>query len=222
MTEPVSSRAIEKPTEQRRTGPDRRTVAATGRRVNERPSLLMRVLGIAGRDLVMIAATLGAIVFTVRHTHPIFANQPTVAAALTHAVPAIKAALAAPPKDTGEVARIEASPQFKADKTKFASDLVRTGRMSQARADSIAYYAVREAYVRGIPPAVIFGVMLTENALFVSGAMSNVGAVGLMQVYPKVWLKALSAKFGKDLASDSTNLKYGIYILKQYIKSDSR
>jgi hypothetical protein len=45
--------------------------------------------------------------------------------------------------------------------------------------------------------------------------------VGLMQVYPKVWLKALSAKFGKDLATDSTNLKYGIYILKQYIKSDS-
>jgi hypothetical protein len=93
--------------------------------------------------------------------------------------------------------------------------------MTQARADSIAYYAVREAYLDGIPPAVVFGVMLTENALFVSGAMSNVGAVGLMQVYPKVWLKALSAKFGKDLASDSTNLKYGIYILGQYIKSDS-
>src|SRR5262249_17723741 len=29
------------------------------------------------------------------------------------------------------------------------------------------------------------------------------------------------AKFGKDLATDSTNLKYGIYILRQYIKSDS-
>ncbi|HEY4130602.1 MAG TPA: hypothetical protein VGM50_08285, partial [Gemmatimonadaceae bacterium] len=31
----------------------------------------------------------------------------------------------------------------------------------------------------------------------------------------------LKDKFGSDLASDSTNLKYGIYILKQYIKSDS-
>ena len=51
--------------------------------------------------------------------------------------------------------------------------------------------------------------------------MSNVGAVGLMQVYPKVWLKALRERFGSDLASDSTNLKYGIYILKQYVKSDS-
>src|SRR5947207_15633979 len=110
MTEPASSRAIEQPTEQRRTGPDRRTVAAGGRRVERRPTLWMRVLGIAGRDLAIIAASLGTIVFTVRHTRPIFANQPTVAAALTHAVPAIKAALAAPPKDTGAVARILASP----------------------------------------------------------------------------------------------------------------
>jgi hypothetical protein len=80
---------------------------------------------------------------------------------------------------------------------------------------------VRESYLEGIPPAVVFGVMLTENSLFVSNEMSSVGAVGLMQVYPKVWLKELSAKFGKNLAVDSTNLKYGIYILKRYIKSDS-
>jgi hypothetical protein len=93
--------------------------------------------------------------------------------------------------------------------------------MNQARADSIAYYAVREAYRNGIPPAVIFGVLLTENARFVSGAMSNVGAVGLMQVYPKIWLKELRDKFGSDLASDSTNIKYGVYILKQYVKTDS-
>src|SRR5439155_8777899 len=108
---------------------------------------------------------------------------------------------------------------FKQDCAAFAEDLVRTGRRSQARAYSISYYAVREAYIRGIPPAVIFGVMLTENSLFVSNAMSNVGAVGLMQVYPRIWLKALSSKFGRDLAADSTNLKYGVYILSQYMKS---
>ena len=66
-----------------------------------------------------------------------------------------------------------------------------------------------------------FGVMLTENAMFVSSAMSNVGAVGLMQVYPKIWLKELRGKFGSDLAADSTNLKYGIYILSSYIKHSS-
>jgi soluble lytic murein transglycosylase-like protein len=80
---------------------------------------------------------------------------------------------------------------------------------------------VREAYLNHIPPAVMFGVMLTENSRFISGAMSDVGAVGLMQIYPKVWLKALSGKFGKDLASDSTNIKYGAFILRSYIKSDS-
>ena len=47
--------------------------------------------------------------------------------------------------------------------------------------------------------------------------MSNVGAVGLMQVYPKVWLKKeFSDSLGKDLASDSTNVRYGVFILDQY------
>ena len=76
---------------------------------------------------------------------------------------------------------------------------------------------MREAYTRGISPAIIFGVMLTENARFISKAMSNVGAVGLMQVYPKVWLKKeFSDSLGKDLASDSTNLRYGVFILDKY------
>jgi soluble lytic murein transglycosylase-like protein len=93
--------------------------------------------------------------------------------------------------------------------------------MDPSRADTVAYYAVREAYLRGIPPAVVFGVMLTENSRFVSSALSNVGAVGLMQVYPKVWLKALQEKLGADLATDSTNLKYGVYILSTYIKTNN-
>jgi hypothetical protein len=184
------------------------------------PDRWLRWVGIAGRDLLIIIGTVSAIVFSIRHEHPIFANQPSLASALTHTVPATKSVLTAP-TDTGKLAELERSPNFARDRAAFAADLVKTGRMNQARADSIAYYAVRESYVEGVPPAVVFGVMLTENALFVSGAMSNVGAVGLMQVYPKVWLKALSSKFGKDLASDSTNLKYGIYILSQYIKSDS-
>ena len=40
-----------------------------------------------------------------------------------------------------------------------------------------------------------------------------------MQVYPKVWLKALSKKFGaNDIAADSTNLRYGVFILSNYLK----
>lgn len=218
---PVASRELE--STERRGAADRRHDANHGRRNGREPrrSRWMRTIG---RDVLIIAASVSAIVFTVNRVHPIFANQPTVVASLTKEIPAAKAALSTPEtpaKDTGRLGQLVSSPQFEADRRAFSADLMKTGRMSQERADSIAYYAVREAYVNGIPPAVVFGVMLTENAKFVSGAMSNVGAVGLMQVYPKIWLKALRDRFGSDLATDSTNLKYGIYILKQYVKSDS-
>lgn len=204
-----------------RSGTDRRAQPSETRRAPA-PSRWARWSGIAGRDALIIISTVSAIIFSVRHVNPIFSGQPTIAASITKALPIAKAAFPnAAPKDTSQLAQLVASPQFEKDRKAFAADLVATGRMSQARADSISYYAVRESYRNGIPPAVVFGVLLTENSRFVSGAMSNVGAVGLMQVYPKVWLKALSAKFGSDLATDSTNLKYGIFILKQYVKSDS-
>jgi soluble lytic murein transglycosylase-like protein len=214
---PVSAEALG-PAD-RRADRDRRSIPDVGRRI-EPPDQWKRRVAVAARDLSIIVGAVCAIVFSVNRIHPIFANQPTVVQSLTKAVPAAKAALgASAPKDTGQIAAIVNSPKFEHDREAFASDLVKTGRMTQQRADSIAYYAVRESYLNAIPPAVVFGVMLTENAKFISGAMSNVGAVGLMQVYPKIWLKALKDKFGTDLASDSTNLKYGIYILKQYIKS---
>lgn len=216
----MSTPAVPPQSERRHTA-DRRADATPDRRGGER-SIWVKWLGIAGRDVVIALAAVTAIVFAVRRTHPIYTNQPSVVARLTKTAPAVTRTVVGPtPADTSRLAQMMASPQFEKDRQAFAADLVATGRMTQARADSIAFYAVRESYVEGIPPAVVFGVMLTENSRFISGAMSNVGAVGLMQVYPKVWLKSLSAKFGKDLASDSTNLKYGIYILKQYIKSDS-
>jgi ABC-type cobalt transport system substrate-binding protein len=202
----------------RRARADRRHDTVPGRRGERLSIRKRRVLALLG-DIGVIIVLVAAIIFAVNHERPIFAGQPSVAQSLAERVPLTKPILAptASP-DTGRLASLLASPAFAADSANFAADLVRTGRMSQARADSIAYYAVREAYQRGIPPAVIFGVMLTENALFVSNALSNVGAVGLMQVYPKIWLKALGDKFGTDLASDSTNVKYGVYILAEYIK----
>lgn len=206
---------------ERRAEHDRREEPAPSRRTAP-PSWSTRWLGIAGRDLLIVGGALVAIIAAITFTRPIFSNQPSVVAAMRKTAPMVaKTVLAPTPADTSRLARMLASPQFEVDRKAFAADLVKTGRVNPLRADSIAYYAVRESYVNGIPPAVVFGVMLTENSRFVSGAMSDVGAVGLMQVYPKVWLKALSSKFGKDLATDSTNLKYGIYILKQYIKSDS-
>ena len=208
--------------EHRRDRKDRRAEATAGRRGAASRVTKRRVLTLLG-DVGAVVVLIAAIVFAVNHERPIFASQPSVVQSLAQRVPATKSILTplAAPTDTGRLAELLKSPQFATDSAAFAADLVRTGRMSQERADSIAYYAVREAYQDGIPPAVIFGVMLTENALFVSNALSNVGAVGLMQVYPKIWLKELGDKFGTDLASDSTNLKYGVYILSEYIKKKS-
>jgi hypothetical protein len=180
-----------------------------------------RIAKIVGRDAIMVVVTVAAIIGGIRVTNPIFANQPKVVESLTEKAPITKAVLdtMSPLRDTLRAA-IVALPEFEVDRKAFAADLVATGHMDPARADTVAYYAVREAYLRGIPPAVVFGVMLTENSRFVSKALSNVGAVGLMQVYPKVWLKALQEKFGADLSTDSTNLKYGVYILSTYIKTD--
>jgi soluble lytic murein transglycosylase-like protein len=105
------------------------------------------------------------------------------------------------------------SPQFFRDRDSFAMDLVRTGRVGPDRARSLADVAVREAYTRKIPPALVLGVMMTENDEFKSTARSNVGAVGLMQIMPRIWTSTLGRKFGTNLHADSTNLKYGIWIL---------
>ncbi len=175
------------------------------------------------RDGITVLTLLLAIGFTASQMRPIYAGSAPVVGDVLQAVkPSLPPAPSAAPI-TGpfadSVARIEASAEFKDQKGRFAADLLRTGRMSAARADSIAHFAVREAFLRGVPPAVIFGVMLTENAKFISHAESNVGAVGLMQVYPKYWLKELSRKFSDpNIAADSTNLRYGVFILEHYLK----
>ena len=198
------------PAPAKRSGRDRRRVPTGGRRGTRRRSLL----GAVWRDVVAATVLIAGILFLANHIHPIFAGQSPVVARVLPTV--------APPHDSTIEERIQGSARFATDSAAFAADLVRTGHVEPARADSIAYYAVREAYRRGIPPAVMFGVMLTENALFLSSAQSNVGAVGLMQVYPKVWLKELGSKFGRDLTSDSTNVKYGAFILSQSINPKGR
>jgi soluble lytic murein transglycosylase-like protein len=202
----------------RRTTRDRRHASSGGRR-NIKRDERNRVLRALARDAALVVVLVATIIFAVNHVRPIFAGSETIAQSLAERAPEVRAPIAPEAAgDTGVVAEALNSDRGQADRRAFAEDLVRTGRMSQERADSIAYYAVREAYLHGIPPAVIFGVMLTENARFVSHALSNVGAVGLMQVYPKIWLKELGDRFGTDLAADSTNLKYGVYILREYIK----
>jgi Transglycosylase SLT domain len=205
-------------TPERRAGSDRRAGGDGGRRERKpRASGLKYVL----HSFAAISVLLIVIIFAVRHTRPVYATRGTVAEELHKHAPIAAAVIA--PEESTTVARLMASPKYQDEKRNFYEDLMRTGQLDSARADSIAQYAVREAYTRGISPAIVFGVMLTENARFISKAMSNVGAVGLMQVYPKVWLKKqFTDSLGKDLASDSTNLRFGVFILDQYFHPKTR
>jgi hypothetical protein len=53
------------------------------------------------------------------------------------------------------------TPQFLADRQAFVDDLLQTGKVHAERAWQIADVAVREAYTRRVPPALVLGVMLT-------------------------------------------------------------
>lgn len=106
------------------------------------------------------------------------------------------------------------SDRFRRDREAFALDLIRTGRVNPIRARSLAEVAVREAYKQRIPPALVLGVMVTENDEFKSQARSSVGAVGLMQVYGRAWRNSLGRIYGTDLKDDETNIRYGVHILR--------
>jgi hypothetical protein len=203
--------------DERRHASDRRAQAGGGRRSPRRTSTLAYV----ARSLVGVLALAGVIVFTIRHTRPVYASRGTLAQELRKHAPEAAAVLI--DTDSTPMQHFLASEKFREEKRNFYEDLMRTKQLDSARADSIATYAVREGYIRGISPAIIFGVMLTENARFISGALSNVGAVGLMQVYPKYWLKKqFTDSLGKDLASDSTNVRFGVFILSEYFNPRTR
>lgn len=106
-----------------------------------------------------------------------------------------------------------ATSTFLRDRNAFALDLVATGKVNFSRAIRLADVAVREAYRRQVPPALVLGVMLTENTELKSTARSRQGALGLMQVNPGPWRSSLGDLFGRNLRNDTTNLRYGVFIL---------
>jgi len=164
-----------------------------------------------GSQLLIALGSAAAIVLTIHVTRPFYIGRAPVAEQIAEHRYVDSAELRAPwMHGSAEIAL--KTPAFLLDRELFAMDLLRTGKVSRARAQSLANIAVREAYTRRVPPALVLGVMLTENDELKSSARSSVGAVGLMQVYPEPWA-GLGRKFGTNVHTDSTNLKYGIYIL---------
>lgn len=173
-------------------------------------------------QLALGAAAIAAIVVATTEVEPVYVGRAPVVQRLVEATWRDSAAARAPWAVTDSGGGAIATAQFEEDRRAFARDLVLTGRVKPARADSLATFAVQEAYRKRVPPALVFGVLMTENAKFESRARSNVGAQGLMQVYGKVWVPTLGKKFGRNLADDQTNLRYGVHILAHYVYSSAR
>ena len=149
--------------------------------------------------------------------HPVFLGQTPVAERVLAAAYLDSATIRAPWLSLPEPLAMR-HPQFKRDVDAFSVDLRATGQIRGERADSIARVAVREAYHRRIPPALILGVMLTENDRFRRSARSNVGALGLMQIMPRLWTPNLGPILGHNLSDDETNVRYGVYILRHFAR----
>jgi hypothetical protein len=160
------------------------------------------------------------VVFTASQVHPVFLGQAPIADRVLAATYIDSSTVHAPWLTLPEALAMR-HPQFQRDVDAFATDLRGTGQIGTERADSIARVAVREAYHRRIPPALVLGVMLTENDRFKRNARSKVGALGLMQIMPRLWTPNLGPILGKNLRDDETNLRYGVYILKHFAKHTS-
>jgi soluble lytic murein transglycosylase-like protein len=180
------------------------------------PEAVIRIPSLA-RQLAFAAAAAGTVWFTASRTQPVFLGQAPVAGRVLAAAYLDSSTVRAPWLSLPEPMAMR-HPQFLRDVSAFSTDLRRTGQLGPARADSIARVAVREAYHRRIPPALVLGVMLTENDGFKRDARSNVGALGLMQIMPRVWTPNLGPILGRNLKDDETNLRYGVYILKHFAK----
>ena len=161
--------------------------------------------------LLLAVGALATVIFTAAWVQPLFKGERVVAGILRHAY--VDSTEIHAPWLRSSTAEALGTPQFLADRERFMRDLLRTGKVEERRAWQLADVAVREAYRRRLPPALVLGVMMTENDELDSSARSRVGAVGLMQIHGRPWRRTLGPLFGTNLRNDTTNLRYGVFIL---------
>ena len=173
------------------------------------------------KSALSVTALIALVVVTARHVRPVLFGREPVAQRVLHpaaangdSIRAVEAVVRQSPWLHTPFDVAITTQQFQADRAAFVADLMQTGRLTSSRAERIAEAAVTRAYRERIPPALVLGVMLTENDAFKPRARSRVGAVGLMQIMPKVWRPTLGKVFGTDLSDDATNVKYGVFILR--------
>jgi len=195
------------------------STASASASVPARPEAVIRLATFA-RQVAIAGVAACTVVFTAMQVRPVFLGQTPVAERVLGVASLDSAPARSPWLSLPEPLAMR-HPQFRRDVDAFSVDLMRTGHLTTDRADSIARVAVREAYHRRVPPALVFGVMLTENDRFKPTARSKVGALGLMQIMPRLWTPNLGPILGHNLRDDETNLRYGVYILKHFAKRTS-
>ena len=97
------------------------------------------------------------------------------------------------------------------------SSVLRKYTKDTVRANTIARAIIREGGKRNLDPALLVGLLLTENAKLDPRASSNVNARGLMQVMPfhaGKWKQCPS----RDLTDIDSNICYGTSILADLVK----
>ncbi|HEX6626421.1 MAG TPA: lytic transglycosylase domain-containing protein [Gemmatimonadaceae bacterium] len=148
-------------------------------------------------------------IWTIRQSHPKFVKPGELlhlpAAVVTAAMPGTDT-VAAPPTDSA--AKVEVQ-KVAYSLRKYTNDTVLARRIAQA--------IVVEGGKKKIDPALLVGVVLTEDAKLDPRAKSFVGARGLMQVMPfhaGKWKGCPSA----DLFSIDNNICHGVSILADLIK----
>ncbi len=102
----------------------------------------------------------------------------------------------------------------------FLGDFIITCIEKNAYPREYAEYVEVYAEQYGVPENLVFAVIHTESS-FDSGAISSVGAVGLMQMLPETfeWLtdEILFDHLESGMLYDpETNIKYGTYLLSRY------
>ena len=168
------------------------------RRRDERPrSRWFTVVRAAARAVAASLLLAAGIIWTLNQQHPRYVNPGDLLK-----LPAAIVSAQAPP--LGEQA-------FR------VSQVLRRYTKDTVRANTIANALVTEGAKKNLDPALLIGVLLTENAKLDPRARSNVSARGLMQVMPfhaGKWKDCPSS----DLADITSNICYGTSILAQYIK----
>ena len=166
--------------------------------------LLKGVLRAVGAAVLLAAGT----VWTLRQQHPQFVKP----GELLHLPPALVTAAApgtepyVPPTDSAALVEIQ---KVAFSLRKYTNDTVLARRIASA--------IVVEGGKKNIDPALLVGVVLTEDAKLDPNAKSFVGARGLMQVMPfhaGKWKGCSSA----DLFAIDSNICHGVSILADLIK----